>query len=272
MHAVFEELINKFDRVIRNLRGTGKLTEKNMEESMRDIRRVLLDADVHFKVARDFTSAVQARALGREVLDSVTPGQQVIKIVHDELVHLLGGTHESLRFHPAAPTVLMLAGLQGSGKTTLAAKLGVYLKKHGHYPLLAACDMVRPAAVEQLVTLGRSAGIPVFKLPDAKPIVIAKEALAQARTNNLDAVILDTAGRLHVDEPMMGELAEIRDAVQPLEILFVADGMTGQDAVQSARHFLDKLDFTGTVLTKMDGDARGGAALSIRAVTGKPIR
>jgi signal recognition particle subunit SRP54 len=269
---VFEELIQKFDRVVRNLRGTGKLTEKNMEDSMREIRRVLLDADVHFKVAKDFVSAVRARALGQDVTASVTPGQMVVKIVHDELVHLLGGAMIPLRFHPATQTVVMLVGLQGSGKTTFAAKLGVYLKKHGHYPLLAACDMVRPAAVDQLVVLGKSADVPVFTLPGAGPVQIADQALSFARSKNLDVVVLDTAGRLHIDDAMMSELEEIKKTVKPADILFVADGMTGQDAVKSAQRFKERIDFDGVALTKMDGDARGGAALSIRAVTGKPIQ
>lgn len=269
---MFEELIQKFDRVIRNLRGTGKLTEKNMEESMRDIRRVLLDADVQFKVVKDFIDSVRAKAVGKEVVESVTPGQQVVKIVHDELVRLLGGAHVPIRFHPAAQTVLMLAGLQGSGKTTLAAKLGAYLKKHGHFPLLAACDTVRPAAVDQLMTLGKTADIPVFSDRNAKPVQIARDALAFAKKKNCDVLILDTAGRLHIDDTLMAELEDIKKAVPPSEILFVADGMTGQDAVRSAQSFLERIGFDGVVLTKMDGDARGGAALSIRAVTGKPVQ
>jgi signal recognition particle subunit SRP54 len=221
---------------------------------------------------KDFVSAVQARALGKDVVGSITPGQMVVKIVHDELVRLLGGAMVPLHFHPATQTVVMLVGLQGSGKTTLAAKLGVYLKKHGHYPILAACDTVRPAAVDQLVALGKSSDVPVFTLPGAGPVQIANEALAFARTKNLDVLVLDTAGRLHIDEAMMAELEQIKNTVKPADILFVADGMSGQDAVKSAQRFQERIDFTGVVLTKMDGDARGGAALSIRAVTGKPIQ
>jgi len=269
---MFEEIIQKFDRVIRKLRSTGKLTDRNIDDSMREIRRVLLDADVHYSVVGDFIAGVRAKALGQEVIRSVTPGQQVVKIVYDELVRLLGSRHTPLRMHPAAQTVIMLVGLQGSGKTTFAVKLGVHLRKHGHYPLLAACDVVRPAAVEQLAILGKSVDLPVFSLENASPVAIAREALAEAKTRNLDVLILDTAGRLHVAETPMEELVEIKRAVKPTDILFVADGMTGQDAVRSALAFRERLDYDGAVLTKMDGDARGGAALSIRAVTGKSIQ
>ncbi len=269
---MFEEIIQKFDRVIRKLRSTGKLTDRNIDDSMREIRRVLLDADVHYSLVGDFIAGVRAKALGQEIIRSVTPGQQVVKIVYDELVRLLGSRHTPLRMHPAAQTVIMLVGLQGSGKTTFAAKLGVYLRKRGLFPLLATCDVVRPAAVEQLAILGKSVNLPVFSLENASPVAIAREALAEAKTKNLDVLILDTAGRLHVDETPMEELVEIKRAVKPTDILFVADGMTGQDAVRSALAFRERLDYDGVVLTKMDGDARGGAALSIRAVTGKSIQ
>jgi signal recognition particle subunit SRP54 len=269
---MLEDLVRKFDGVLRKLRGTGKLTEKNIEEALREIRRVLLEADVHYKVAKEFIASVRAKAVGREVLDSVTPGQMLVKIVHDELIVLLGNSSVPLNIEGALPAVVMIVGLQGSGKTTFAAKLGIHLGRRGRKALLAAADIYRPAAIEQLIQLGRSAGLPVFSLGQADPVLIASGAVAEARKHSLDTVILDTAGRLHVDDAMMAELEAIRKAVKPSEILFVADGMTGQDAVRSAQAFAQRLDFGGIVLTKMDGDARGGAALSIRSVTGKPIK
>jgi signal recognition particle subunit SRP54 len=269
---MLEDLVRKFDGVLRKLRSTGKLTEKNIEETLREIRRVLLDADVNYKVAKEFIASVQVKAVGREVLDSVTPGQMLIKIVHDELTVLLGQSSVPLNIEGALPAVIMLVGLQGSGKTTFAAKLGIHLGKRQRKALLAAADIYRPAAIDQLVQLGKSAGLPVFTLGLADPVRIATGAVAEARKHSLDTVILDTAGRLHIDDAMMAELEEIRKAVRPSEILFVADGMTGQDAVRSAQAFAQRLDFDGVVLTKMDGDARGGAALSIRSVTGKPVK
>lgn len=269
---MLEDIVRKFDGVLRKLRGTGKLTEKNIEETLREIRRVLLEADVNYKVAKEFIASVQVKAVGREVLDSITPGQMLIKIVHDELIVLLGQSSVPLNIEGALPAVVMIVGLQGSGKTTFAAKLGIHLGRRGRKALLAAADIYRPAAIDQLVLLGKSAGLPVFTLGQADPVTIATGAVAEARKHSLDTVILDTAGRLHIDEPMMSELEAIRRAVKPSEILFVADGMTGQDAVRSAQAFAQKLDFGGIVLTKMDGDSRGGAALSIRSVTGKPIK
>jgi len=269
---MLEDLVRKFDGVLRKLRGTGKLTEKNIEETLREIRRVLLEADVNYKVAREFIASVQARAVGREVLDSVTPGQMLIKIVHDELVTLLGQSSAPLNIEGALPAVIMVVGLQGSGKTTFVAKLGIHLGKRHRKALLAAADIYRPAAIDQLVQLGKSAGLPVFSLGSADPVKIAVGAVDEARKHSLDTVILDTAGRLHVDDAMMAELEAIQKAVRPSEVLFVADGMTGQDAVRSAREFARRIDFDGIVLTKMDGDARGGAALSIRSATGKPIK
>ena len=269
---MFDDLVEKLDITVRKIRGMGKLTEKNIAESMREIRRVLLEADVNYRVVKDFIARIQTKAIGEEVLKSVTPGQQVVKIVSDELVELLGHANVPLKSCHALPSVIMIVGLQGSGKTTFVGKLGAYLHKRGRSPLLVAADVYRPAAVEQLVTLGESVDLPVFTQASESPVKIVKEALASARKQGHDTLILDTAGRLHVDEAMMSELEDIKEAVEPTEILFVADGMTGQDAVRSAEAFLDRLDFDGIVLTKLDGDARGGAALSIRAVTGKPIK
>ena len=269
---MFDDLVEKLDITVRKIRGMGKLTDKNIAESMREIRRVLLEADVNYRVVKDFIARVQTKAIGEEVLKSVTPGQQVVKIVHDELVELLGHANVPLKSSDALPSVIMIVGLQGSGKTTFVGKLGAYLHKRGRSPVLVAADVYRPAAVEQLVTLGESVDLPVFSQEGETPVTIVKDALAVTRKQGHDTLILDTAGRLHVDEAMMSELEDIKKAVEPTEILFVADGMTGQDAVRSAEAFLDRLDFDGIVLTKLDGDARGGAALSIRAVTGKPIK
>ena len=269
---MFQDLTEKFEGVFKKLRGHGKLTEKNIADVMREIRRVLLEADVNFKVAREFIARVQEKALGQEVLKSITPAQQVIKIIHDELTHLMGDRDSNLHFAGTPPSAVMLTGLQGSGKTTLAGKLARYLREHGHNPMLVAADLQRPAAVDQLQVVGKQVGVPVFAERDGTPVSVCQNALKAARKEGLDTVIFDTAGRLHVDEALMDELVEIKQATQPTEILFVADGMTGQDAVNTAQAFLQRLDFTGIVLTKLDGDARGGAALSIRAVTGKPIK
>jgi len=268
---MFEELIEKLDGTVRKLRGRGKLNEKNIAESMREIRRVLLEADVNYKIAKKFVADIQNKALGKEVLKSITPGQQVVKIVHDEMIKLLGSTPSPLHLK-GSPSVIMLSGLQGSGKTTLAGKLGVYLKKNNHNPLLVAADVVRPAAIDQLEKIGESVTLPVYSNRNESPLKIVDKALGKAKRNGNDIVILDTAGRLHIDEKMMNELKQIKKEVNPSEILYVADSMTGQDAVKSAQTFLDYLDFSGIVLTKLDGDAKGGAAMSIRAVTGKPVK
>ncbi|HDQ44377.1 MAG TPA: signal recognition particle protein [bacterium] len=270
---MFDDLIRKLDGTVRKIRGTGRLSEKNIAESMREIRRVLLEADVHFKVAGEFVDAIGKRAVGQEVLRSVTPGQQVVKIVHDELIRLLGGSHAPIRYGHIPPTVIMVVGLQGSGKTTFCGKLAVHLRKQNRNPMLAAADVYRPAAIEQLQSLGNSIQIPVFALgTEVTPEEIAVKAVTEARKTHRDVLILDTAGRLHIDETMMNELIRIRDAVKPSEIIFVADGMTGQDAVRSAQAFQEAVDFDGIALTKLDGDSKGGAALSIRSVTGKPIK
>lgn len=269
---MFEELIRKFDGVIRKLRGIGKLTEKNIEESIREIRRVLLEADVHYKVVKDFISAVQSKALGQEVIGSLKPGQVLVKIVYDEMVTLLGKTHAPLRIDDKIPAIVMLVGLQGSGKTTFAAKLGAYITKQKRRVILVPADVYRPAASTQLEILAHAAHVSVFSTQSQNPIQIAKEAVEEARKKGFDTVILDTAGRLHVDEFLMNELKEMKSAVHPHEILFVVDSMMGQDAVRAAQAFQEMIDFDGIVLTKMDSDARGGAALSIRAVTQRPIK
>ena len=269
---MFDDLIQKLDGAIRAIRNTGKLNEKNIGDALRDIQRALLEADVHFKVVKEFISAVREKALGTEVTRSVSPGQQVIKVVHDELVRLLGHAHVPVAFSGIPPSVILIVGLQGSGKTTFTAKLGVLLRKSGRDPMLVAADIYRPAAIKQLVTLGKGINIPVFEMGTEKPVLICKAAVQEARKQGKDTLIIDTAGRLHIDDSMMAELESLKSALHPSEILYVADGMKGQDAVKSAQAFLDRLDFNGIVLTKMDGDARGGAALSIRAVTGRPIK
>ena len=269
---MFDQLTSSFEQFFKQLRGRGKLTEANIRDSLREVRRILLEADVNFKVAKDFVAGVQEKALGQEVLRSITPGQQVIKIIHDELVRLLGDGHRKLDLSMLPPVPLMIVGLQGSGKTTLAAKLGLYLRRKGRFPLLAAADIYRPAAIDQLQQLGRQLDIPVWAPGIQDPVEICRSALAEARRSARDVVLMDTAGRLHIDEAMMSELSRLREAIRPPEILYVADGMAGQDAVRAAQEFQSRLDFTGIVLTKLDGDARGGAALSIRAVTGQPIR
>ncbi len=269
---MLEELTSKLEATFRRLRGYGKLTEKNIAESLKEIRRALLEADVNYKVVKDFVASVQEKAVGEEVLRSVTPGQMIVKIVHDEMVRLLGGTTATIRTAGIPPTIIMLAGLQGSGKTTFAAKLARYLQKKNRKPLLVAADVYRPAAIQQLKILGRSINVPVYDEGAGDPVKIAFNSISHARQHMLDTVILDTAGRLHIDEQMMEELVKIKNRIRPHEILFVADGMTGQDAVNTAQQFAEKLNFDGVVLTKMDGDARGGAALSIKAITGKPIK
>lgn len=269
---MFNDLTDKFEGIFKKLRGQGKLTEKNIRESMREVRRALLEADVNFRVAKDFIAKIQERAVGREVLSNIAPGQQVVKIVHDELVSLLGNTAQEINFSPAPPSVLMLVGLQGSGKTTTAGKLACKLRAQGKKPLLVAADIYRPAAVQQLKIIGKSMDIPVYHEDIQDAVRICKNGKKYAQEHGLDLCIFDTAGRQHVDETMMNEIGEIRNSVKPDEILFVADAMTGQDAVNAAKAFHERVDFSGVVLTKMDGDARGGAALSILAVTGKPVK
>ena len=274
---MFESLSEKLEGALQSLSGQGRINELNVAESMREIRRALLDADVNYQVAKDFTDRIKEQALGSEVLNAVSPGQQLIKIVYDELVKLLGDTKEDISFSTQPPTVILIAGLQGSGKTTFAAKLALYFKGQGKAPMLAAADVYRPAAVDQLKTLAESIGVPVFSLEKdgqvvQDPVRIAKEALTAAKRDVRDILIIDTAGRLHVDEKMMKEVSDIKSAVNPSEILFVVDAMTGQDAVNTAVEFNQQLNFDGVVLTKLDGDTRGGAALSIRTVVQKPIK
>ena len=270
---MFDHLTEKLEGVFKGLRGRGRLAEANIDEALRDVRRALLEADVNYKVARTFVARVRERAVGREVLRSITPGQQVVKVVHDELIHLLGDERQDLNLSGPAPNVVMVVGLQGSGKTTLCAKLARRLKGKGRRPLLVAADVYRPAAIDQLCVLGASIDVPVHRAADGtEPALICAGAVDVARADGMDPVILDTAGRLHVDDARMEELKKIREAVAPGEILFVADGMTGQDAVSAATAFYEQLGFTGIVLTRLDSDTRGGAALSIREVTGVPIK
>ena len=270
---MFEELGNKLDTVLGKFRQRGVLTEPMIREGLREVRRVLLEADVNYKVTREFLERVQERALGEQVVKSVSPGQQIVKIVHDELAHLMGGEPPTLDWAPSPPTVIMVVGLQGSGKTTTVAKLAKRLARQGRQPLLAACDLYRPAAVEQLQTLGRQIGVPVHAgEAGSSPLDVGVAALEKARQDHTAVLILDTAGRLQIDEPMMDELRQLKAQLEPREILLVADAMTGQEAVRIAEGFNEALDLTGVILTKMDGDARGGAALSIRGVVGKPIK
>ena len=270
---MFDNLTQRLGDVFRNLRGLGHLTEANMRDGLREIRQALLEADVHFQVAKDFLKRVQERAMGDEILRSLTPAQQLVKVVKDELQVLLGGRHLPLQVGSQRPTVVLLTGLQGSGKTTTCAKLGHLLRSQGRTPLLVAADLARPAAVEQLKRMGQAAGVDVHAMTSgADAVEVARDGVEWARDRGHDVVIVDTAGRLHVDEKLMEELKTIRDAVVPSEVFYVADAMTGQDAVNSSRRFHDEIGLTGIVLTKLDGDARGGAALSVRAVTGIPIR
>ena len=270
---MFENLTDRLEGVFKRLRGHGTLSDENIREAMQEVRRALLEADVHFKVVKEFIASVSEKAVGREVRTSLTPGQQVIKIVHDELVELLGSKAEPLHLDGRQPVTIMLAGLQGSGKTTTAAKLASRLLKQGRRPFLVPADVYRPAAIEQLHVLGSQVEVPVFaSTPEDKPVEICKRALAEAVAKNYDTVIIDTAGRLHVDEALMGELKAIGSAVPLSEVLFVADAMTGQDAVTVAEKFNQDLEISGVILTKMEGDARGGAALSVKKVTGRPIK
>jgi signal recognition particle subunit SRP54 len=269
---MFESLSQKLESVFKKLRGEGRITEANVAENLREVRRVLLDADVNYKVAKQFIEDVQKRAIGQDVLNSITPGQLIIKIIYDEMVKLLGESRAEIRTSQTPPTVVLIAGLQGSGKTTFSAKLAGYLRSKGSNPLLVAADVHRPAAIDQLITLGRQLDIPVFTDRGQSAVKIAGDSIDFARKNIRDTVIIDTAGRLHVDEEMMQEVASIKEITKPHEILFVVDAMTGQDAVNTAKAFHDRLNFDGVVLTKLDGDSRGGAALSIRSVVQKPIK
>src|SRR5579863_5627688 len=269
---MFDSLSSKLQNAFRNLRGLGKISEANVADSLREVRMALLEADVNFKVARDFIERVKAKAVGTEVIQSVQPGQQIIKIIHDELVDLLGSSNASLNLS-GNPACVLMAGLHGSGKTTSSAKLAKYLLKQGRTPLLVAADVYRPAAMDQLETLARQIEIPAFvQKGETDVIKIARGALEFARANNRNTLIFDTAGRLQIDEPLVQELVRLRDLVKPQEILLVLDSATGQEAVNVATHFDQALNITGSILTKLDGDARGGAALSLKAVTGKPIK
>ena len=268
----FEGLSERLENSFKKLRAKGKLTEADVKEAMREVRLALLEADVNYKVAKDFTKSVTERAVGEDVMESLTPGQMVIKIVNEELTKLMGGTESRLAIANRPPTVIMMCGLQGSGKTTHSAKLALKLKNEGHRPMLVACDIYRPAAIRQLQVVGEQVGVPVFEMGTENPVKIAEEAIKYAKDHGHDYVFLDTAGRLHIDEELMQELQNIRSTVHPNEILLVIDAMTGQDAVNVAKSFNETLGIDGVILTKLDGDTRGGAALSVRAVTGKPIK
>ena len=268
----FEGLSEKLQGALRKMTGKGKLTEQNVKEGMREVRMALLEADVNYAVAKDFIKKVTERCVGQEILSSLTPGQQVIKIVSEEMTQLMGGQNARLTWSSSPLTVYMLCGLQGAGKTTMAAKLAGYLLKQGKKPMLAACDIYRPAAIKQLQVVGEQVKVPVFEKGTQDPVKTAKEAVDYARYYQRDVLIIDTAGRLHIDTELMDELARIKEAVKPQEILLVGDAMTGQDAVNVAKTFDEKLSIDGVILTKLDGDTRGGAALSVRAVTGKPIK
>ena len=269
----FEGLSSRLQEVTRKLRGKARITESDLKEMLREVKLALLEADVNYKIVKEFNNRIQEKALGQDVLKSLTPGQQVIKIVKDELVELLGGTESKINFSPNPPTVIMLIGLQGSGKTTTAGKLANLLRKQGKKPLLVACDVYRPAAIKQLQVVGKQLNIPVFANENSKDVVhIAKQAMNVAMSKMNDVVILDTAGRLHIDEALMEELKKLKSEIKPHEILLVVDSMTGQDAVNVATSFSENVGLDGVVLTKLDGDTRGGAALSVKKVTGKPIK
>jgi len=269
---MFDQLSDRLQSTLSEVRSRGKLSEADVDKAMREIRLALLEADVNFKVVKSFTAEVKERCLGAGVLESLDPGQQVVKIVNEELAKLMGGAARDLALASSGTTVILMAGLQGSGKTTVCAKLAKHLAKDGRSPALAACDTQRPAAVDQLVTVGRQAGVPVYqKGTDPDPVEIAEWALNRARAEDRDVLIVDTAGRLHIDEELMDELARVKKRIKPHDVLLVLDSMTGQDAVNVADEFAERTDFDGVVLTKLDGDARGGAALSVKAVTGKPV-
>lgn len=269
---MFSSLSDKLGNALGKFRNKGKLTEADIKAGMREIKLALLEADVSFKVTKEFVARVSERAVGADVMESLVPSQQIVKIVNEELTNLMGSTRSKLEIASNPPTVIMMCGLQGAGKTTHSAKIAGLYKKQGKHPLLVACDIYRPAAIKQLQVVGEQLGIPVFEMGNTSPVKIAREAVQYARKNGFDMVFLDTAGRLHVDEALMAELSDIRDAVHPTEILLVVDAMLGQDAVNVAESFNNLLDITGVVLTKLDGDTRGGAALSVRHTTGKPIK
>ena len=269
----FESLGEKLQGIFKKIKSKGKISEKDLKDALREVRMALLEADVNYKVVKEFINKINEKAVGKEVLESLTPGQQIIKIVNDELTQLMGGTQSKLNIASKPPTIIMMVGLQGSGKTTTTGKLARLLKKQGRRPLLVACDIYRPAAIKQLQVLGEQVEVPVFSLGDkAKPVDIAKGAINHGTLHGNDIILIDTAGRLHIDEALMDELSEIKEKINPTEILLVVDSMTGQDAVNVAEKFNELLDITGVVLTKLDGDTRGGAALSVKAVTGKPIK
>lgn len=269
----FDQLSSKLQDVFKQLKGKGKLTEKDLKLALREVKLALLEADVNFKVVKNFIKTIEERAIGQEVMESLTPGQQVIKIVNEELVNLMGSTQSKITFASRGITAIMMVGLQGAGKTTTSAKLAALIKSQGKRPLLVACDVYRPAAIEQLTKVGKQVNVPVFSLgTDINPVEIAKAGMAYAKENNLDVVLIDTAGRLHIDEVLMDELKHIKTEVKPQEILLVVDAMTGQDAVNVAESFDGALGLDGVVMTKLDGDSRGGAALSVKAVTNKPIK
>ncbi len=268
----FEGLAEKLQETFRKLKGKGKINEKDLNEALREVRLALLEADVNYRVVKDFIASIKERAIGQEVMESLTPGQQVVKIVKEEMTQLMGGTESKITFSNRSPSIIMLVGLQGSGKTTTAGKLAGFLAKQGKSPLLVACDVYRPAAIDQLRVVGESINIPVFSMGDISPIDIARSSIEYAKKNYRDVVIIDTAGRLHINEELMDELMDIKSEILPDEILLVVDAMTGQDAVTVSRSFNEQLGIDGVILTKLDGDTRGGAALSVRAVTGKPIK
>ena len=268
----FEGLSDKLGAAFKKLRSKGKLSESDVKEAMREVRLALLEADVNYKVVKEFVAKVSERAVGSGVLESLTPGQQVVKIVNEELCSLMGGKESKINIPSKPPCIIMMCGLQGAGKTTHTAKLALHFKKQGHRPLLVACDVYRPAAIEQLQVVGKQAGVPVFEEGQGKPVKIAKNAIAYAKDYGYDIVIIDTAGRLHIDSDLMQELSDIKNAVHPSEIMLVVDAMTGQDAVNVAKAFNEQLAIDGVMLTKLDGDTRGGAAISVLAVTERPIK
>lgn len=269
----FDGLASKLQETFKKLRGKGKLSEKDIKEAMREVKLALLEADVNYKIVKDFVKSVSEKCNGKEVLESLTPGQQVVKIVNDELIELMGSKESEITFETNNPTIIMLVGLQGAGKTTMAGKLALQLRKKNKKPLLVACDIYRPAAIKQLQVVGSQIDVPVFTLGDkTNPVDISRAAIKHAKENNLNTIIIDTAGRLHIDENLMDELKSIKETIEPNEVLLVVDSMTGQDAINVAESFNEKLNITGVILTKLDGDTRGGAALSIKAMTGKPIK
>jgi signal recognition particle subunit SRP54 len=270
---MFDTLSEKLQRIFKNLKGEGRITEEHLDETLKEIRIALLEADVNFKVVKQFTDAVKQRSLGQEVMQSLSPGQQIVKIVHEQLIEILGGENVRLNFTSQPPTVIMMVGLQGSGKTTSTGKLAKWLTKNNHRPMLVSVDVYRPAAREQLKVIAKDIEVKVWDgEPGDRPLALCEGALREARNTGHDVLLIDTAGRLHIDEELMKELTDIKDKIRPHEILFVADAMLGQDAVKSALQFHEKLGFNGFILTKMDGDARGGAALSIKQVTGQPVK